>query len=86
MGLYTQSSTTDLTAKGKRLSSIHILSTAGGVVQLKDGVGGTVRMTFNVGAGADKSQAWNAPALPVFPKGIQVVISGTDATATLDIL
>jgi hypothetical protein len=86
MALYTQSATTDLTAKGKRLASVQVFSTAGGTVQLKDGVGGTLRYQWVLAANGNASLVVPPPTSPVFVNGIQVVISGTDATCTVDIL
>jgi hypothetical protein len=85
LALYTVTSTTDLTAKGRRLGSVQVFSTAGGTVQLKDGAGGTIRNQWVLAANGNAGFAYSTPA-PVFISGIQVVISGTDATATLDIL
>jgi hypothetical protein len=85
MALYTQTAIPDLTAKGKRLGSVQVFSTAGGTVQLKNGVGGTIIYQWVLAANGNASLAFSAPYLPVFSSGTQVVISGTDATASLDI-
>ena len=85
MAQYTVTSTTDLTAKGKRLGPVACFSAAGGTVSLNDGVGGTTRYKFNLTANTDKEVAFKSANRPVFVNGIQVVIAGTDATATLDI-
>lgn len=58
----------------------------GGTVQLKDGVGGTIRYQWVLAANGNASLVFSAPALPVFISGVQVVISGTDATCTIDLL
>ena len=58
MALYTQTATTDLTAKGKRLSSVHAFSTAGGTVKLNNGVGGTTLYSFTLGANGNNSQVF----------------------------
>jgi hypothetical protein len=86
VAVYTVTSTTDLTSKTKRIASVQVFSTAGGTVQLKDGVGGTIRYSFVLAANGDRSIVFAAPALPVFISGVQVVISGTDATCTVDLL
>jgi hypothetical protein len=86
VALYNVNATTDLTAKGKRLASIHCFSTAGGTITLANGVGGTTLYVFNVGANADKSVVFDGPSFPVFTSGVSVVKGGTDCTATLDIV
>lgn len=86
MALYTQNASTDLTAKGRRLASIHIFSTAGGTITLNDGVGGTTRYVFTVGATSSQTVVFDGPAFPLFSNGISVVKGGTDATCTLDII
>jgi hypothetical protein len=77
--------TTDLTAKGKRLASVVASSVAGGVVSINDGTGGTTRYKFNLGANSQAVAAFPAPTLPVFVNGMSVVTSGTDVVVTLDI-
>jgi hypothetical protein len=88
VALYTQTATTDLTAKGKRLASVHIATTGtASVVNLNDGVGGTTRFQFNGPINTDKTLVFDGPSSPVFPNGVQVQLSsGTVAAITVDIL
>ena len=86
MALYTQTATTDLTTKGKRLGSIHIASVAGATVSLKDGVGGTVRFQWVVAANSQKDVDYGMPSAPLFPNGIQVTLdAGSVQAITLDL-
>jgi hypothetical protein len=86
MALYTVTSTTDLTTKGKRLGSIHASFNAAGNVKVNDGVGGTTRYQLTAAAAGPQSLVFTAPSLPVLNGGMSVVVSGAVVDAvTLDI-
>jgi hypothetical protein len=86
VALYTQTATTDLTAKGKRLTAVHIATTGtASVVNLNNGVGGTTVFQFNGAINTDKTITFAVPV--VFTSGVQVQLSsGTVAAITADIL
>jgi hypothetical protein len=86
MALYTQTASTDLSSKGRRLTSIHVASTGATTVNIREGaVGGAIR--YQVVAATGTTQTINFATPVIFPTGVYVELSaGTVSAITVDIL
>jgi hypothetical protein len=86
VALYSVTASTDLTAKGRRVNSIHVASTGATTVNIREGaVGGTIRYQVVAATGTQQTINFATPA--IFPTGAYVELNaGTVAAITLDIV
>ena len=83
---YAFSGSLDLTAKGKRVYSVHCAATAAAVVNIRDGsVTGPIVVPLQIPINTSKEITYSAPPGLLFPAGPYVqVVSGT-VTGSLDV-
>jgi len=89
MATYLVTADTDLTTKGKRISSWHFAETAAAVAQvlLRNGsISGDIYARINLAASPSASQSYSHPEGWLFPAGLYVDVLGGTVVGSVDLL